>query len=467
MNRRELLKKSGIVAAAACNAGDAFGIGSPAGPMSPNIVWIISDDHTRDDLGCYGNPVRTPNLDALAARGMRFMNSFVTSPSCSPSRSSFFTGMYAHTLRTEDLHIPLGPDWKILPSLLREKGYFSGNLLKLHLGPEGEKQFDRVYKKISDWPSFVNDWPRENPFFLAFGFTEPHRPYQENIIPDPHRPLDVNVPPFLPDLPEVRKDLAQYYDEIALLDSEVGKFLNWLEHEGLMENTLIVFWGDNGMPFPRAKTTLYDAGIRVPMIAFWKGRIPGGSVQNGLFSFIDIAPTMLEAAGVEPPENMQGRSMLRMFLNPDEQGRDVIFSERNWHDIDDHMRCLRTERFKYIRNSFPGEPYGIAMDIANSPTYQAMIRELDAGKLPKEQMLLFRSVRPEEELYDLRYDPNEFHNLVYRTEYRHELERLSGLLDAWIAETDDVPPEKRFYNIHNVRTGAAIRETRPVPRKNP
>lgn len=431
----------------------------------PNIIWLISDDVSKPDHGCYGSPVMTPNINRLAEEGVRFTSAFATSPSCSPSRVSMFTGKYPHSVGAEDLHLPIPPEQIILTSMLRERGYFSVKCGKLHLGPNGEKQFDKMYKSSTDWRKFAQEMPKNKPFFLTIGFREAHRPFSKNLIENLHYPDNVIVPPYLANIPEVREELALYYDEISYMDAEIGRLLDWVDKERLSENTLIVYFADQGMPFPRAKTSLYDSGLGVPMIARWKGNIPVGLVQTRLVSLLDLTPTMLEIAGITPAEDIQGRSMLEMFFDAGAKGSEYIFGERNWHDIDDHIRCVRTDRYKYIRNYYPEEPFGHPADIVNSKSYQGMLRLLDEGKLSKQQMLIFRAPRPPEELYDLRTDPNEFENLIYRSEYQDVLKKLSFILNKWIQETNDISPEKRMINGINIRTGEWITKKQPTPRK--
>lgn len=469
LNRREALVTMGGILTGTIGLKSISGsntIKTQSSQGIPNIIWLISDDVSKPDHGCYGNPVRTPNLDHLADEGVRFTSAFATSPSCSPSRMSMFTGKYPHAAGAEDLHWPLPEGQIILPSMLRKKGYFSANCTKLHLGPNGEKQFDKIYKTSAEWKKFAQERPKNKPFFLSIGFGEAHRPYKKNLIKNPHSPDKVIVPPYLADIPEVREELALYYDEISHMDAEIGRLLNWLDEEGLADNTLIIYFGDQGMPFPRAKTSLYDSGIGVPLIARWKGRIPAGIVQHGLASLVDLTPTILEIAGITPGEDIQGRSMLKMFFDAGTKGREYIFAQRNWHNIDDHIRCVRCNRYKYIRNHFPGEPFGHPSDIVNSISYQGMLRLLDEGKLSKQQMLIFRTPRPQEELYDLGTDPNEFENLIYRPEYQDTLKIFRLALDKWIKEANDVSPEKRMINNIDLRTGKRlIKERNPVLRK--
>jgi len=464
ISRRDALRKLATVTGA-CALGPAFlegctraaggGSGAPAKP--PNILWLIADDVGWHDIACTGNPaVRTPNLDALAADGVRFTNAFVTSPSCSPTRNTMFSGQVAHTLRVEDLHRALPPGVDILPTLLRTRGYHSGLIGKNHMGRHAAAQFDMFDGGVGKWRDFFDQRPKDRPFFLTVAFHDAHRPYAPGALDPPTDPASVVVPPYLPDLPEVRRELALYCDEIGRMDLAVGRILERLDADGLADNTLVLFVSDNGMPFPRAKTTLYDSGIGTPFILRWPGRAPRGAVRSGLVSTIDFAPSMLTATGLDVPDAMRGRNLLPMLADPTARPNRVIFAERNWHCIDDHIRAARTERFKYIRNYYPDERLGYGADLVRCPTYQAMRTLRDAGKLTPEQMLQFRTPRPREELYDTAADPYEFVNLVEDPAHRKTLEHLRAELDRWITETDDVPITKRLRDTHDAETGQPI-----------
>jgi arylsulfatase A-like enzyme len=425
---------------------------------TPNIVLIIADDASLGDFGCYGHPhIKTPNVDQMAIDGVRFKHAFVTSPQCSPSRTSIWTGKYAHSMGTEDLHTPLPKNQIIVSELLRQKGYYCGNAGKFHLGKNAEHKLDFLNNDIESWLKFMDIRPKDKPFFLVQGFYDPHRPYEKGAIDSPHKRKDVLVSPDLPDTDEVRDDIALYYDEISRMDAEIGKLLKRITQEGLEENTVIFFCSDNGAPFPRAKGTLYDAGIATPLIVRWKGHFKPG-VRDGLASLVDITPTILALANIEPPRDIHGRSMIAEIVSEKAPGRDYIFTERNWHDIDDHIRSVRDKRFKYIRNYFPREPFSIAADLASSATFQKMRQLRDAGRLNTEQMLISRWPRPHEELYDLEKDPNEFRNLVYDQAYQKILTKLRRELDKWIAETNDVPPEKRQPNTFDYETGEPLQK---------
>lgn len=414
--------------------------GTSADGDLPHIVFLLSDDHTFGDLGCYGNPVvHTPNLDRLAREGMRFHHCYVSSPQCSPNRSSIFTGCTPHTTATSRLHTPM-PEWEqTFLEPLKERGYFVGAFRKVHQGDDFNRRWDFYGDHAVPFERFFEALPAGRPFFLHVGFTDPHRPYRPGAFDPPHDRKLVRVPPFLPDTAEVRQDLAHYYDAIARMDVECGRLFRLLNRSGLADRTLVIFTGDNGMPFPRAKGTCYDPGIRVPLLARWPGRIRAGSERNDLVAHVDLPVTWLEAAGIEKPKKMQGRSFLPLLLGGNYRPRTEVFSERNWHDNFDPIRSVRTPQYKLIFNAAPHFPYRPAWDIADSPTWAAILKA-SRGAMKPQHMRFFEPSRPLLELYDLDKDPNEFNNLAGDPAHLPILEDLKGRLSQWMHETYDFLP---------------------------
>ena len=419
---------------------------SPAGEAQqhPNILVFIADDASWSDFGTYGNPhVRTPNLDGLAAAGVVFDRAFLTTASCSPSRISILSGRYPHATGAEDLHSPLPAGVELLPGLLAQGGYTTGHMRKTHYGPEGERQFDWYAEETWEaLPDFL-DAAAERPFFLWVGFRDPHRPYAPGAVDPPHDPAEVAVPPYLVDDAATRTDLALYYDEIARMDGEIGRMLAEVDRRGLRENTLVVFLSDNGMPFPRAKATAYDAGIRTPLIVSWPGITPAGTRYPGLTSVIDLAPTLLEAAGASAPESFHGTSFIAALRDQATPGREYVFAERNWHNCDEHIRAVRGPRYKLIRNAYTELPLCTPADASRSPSWYSLTAAREAGELTPAQARLFEAPRPVIEVYDLEADPHELVNLAGRPEVEAIARQLSGVLDAWIERTEDFPPSRR------------------------
>ena len=465
---------------------------TPKHEAPPNFVLIIADDMNWDDNGAYGHPsIRTPNIDRLAREGMRFEHAYLTASSCSPSRSSILTGRYPHNTDAEQLHWPLPAGQVTFVEKLREAGYWSASAGKWHLGPFIEERFDLVRKAdvsgfqlptgepgqkpsmvatdasgCAEWISVLQARPKDRPFFLWLAALDPHRDYEQGIIDRPHRPEDARVPPYLPDTPEVRGDLALYYDEIARLDSYVGLVLDELEKQGVAENTLVLFFSDNGRPFPRDKTTLYDGGIKTPWIVRWPGRVEPGSLNPNLVSSIDIAPTLLELAGQPVGPTFEGRSFVAMLSDPAHAIREFVFAEKHWHDYEDHARAVRSKRFKYIRNDYPDLPNTPGADAGRSPTYQTMLRLRKRKELSEPQMACFLKPRPAEELYDTQNDPYELNNLAADPAHEKVLAEHRQALNDWAARTADYMPSKRTPDEFDRETGEPTSaRVRPRPSK--
>ena len=415
----------------------------------PNILVFIADDAGMD-FGCYGNPnIKTPNIDRLAENGVRFDKAFVASPQSSPSRTSMMTGMFAHSIGTEDLHSSIDADTKMMPHYFRQAGYFTGSMLKAHWGEYGNKQFNRIisggYKgggglteeTYNNYERFIKD-AGPMPFFLWVGFIDPHRPYFRVECPQVNSPTNISVPPYLVNDTDTKRDLADYYDEISRMDENIGKMLEILESSGKLDNTVIVFLSDNGMPFPRCKGTLYDSGIQTPLIFSWKEYIPSGTVHsNGLISLVDLAPTLLEFAGIEIKNKVYGESFYDILFDSSRRGRDYIFAERNWHDTDEYIRCVRTEKYKLIYNAYYEIPHGTPIDLSTSPSWYSLKKQQRKGLLNKEQNQIFISPRPMVEIYDLENDPHELNNIADIQFYYNEGLKLAKLLIDWQKETED------------------------------
>lgn len=477
----------------------------------PNIILIIADDMAWDDCGAYGHPtIRTPNLDRLAAEGLRFDRAFLTCSSCSPSRASLIAGRYPHNTDAEELHWPLPAEQVTFVETLREAGYWTAAAGKWHLGDAVKNRFHEVREAnprgyqlatgdeakgagaaatgrlafegpgaaqagCDQWVPVLRDRPRDRPFFAWLAALDPHRDYQPGTIPEPHQPEDVVVPPYLPDVPEVRADLAMYYDEIARLDHFVGAVLDELDAQGIADKTLVLFLSDNGRPFPRCKTTVLDSGIKTPLLVRWPGHIEPGATCAQLVSSVDIAPTLLEIAGAPPLPTAQGLSFAAMLKDPETPGRAHVFAEHNWHDYAAFQRAVRTKRYKYIRNADTALTLSPPADAVRSPTFQAMRRLRDAGTLTPEQMACFVAPRPAEELYDIENDPHELKNLAADPAYADVLSHLRSTLDAWQRETSDTPPPalspdefdrdtgEPLPNRERPRPSKAERRTRPTP----
>lgn len=428
----------------------------------PNIVVFIADDAGMA-FGCYGYPgATTPHIDQLAEDGLLCKNAFLTAPQCSPSRSSMLAGQFAHTIGTEDLHTGINDTTRLLPSYLKEAGYFTGLMLKGHVGKHGMQQFDWYdqgfwpdyardgiwnEKAVDNFASFLNE-ANNRPFFLWVGFVDPHRAYREdpvegNRAPEINDPAKVTVPPYLVDAPATRQDLAHYYDEITRMDAHIGDMMEQLEAQNLLDNTLVIFLSDNGKPFPRAKGTLYDSGLHTPLIFSWKGKIKAGTTYQPLVSTIDLAPTLLDIAGIDTPKNMYGKSIAPIFSDQQLNGREYVFAERNWHGTDEHMRSIRSEEYLLVLNAYTHLPHGTPSEISQCPSWYDLKKGQTVGNLTTGQAWLFRTPRYQIELYDVKQDPHQLNNLSGNPKYLEISDKLTQELVTWMKETRDHPPHQR------------------------
>ncbi|MDB4798954.1 sulfatase [Verrucomicrobia bacterium] len=458
----------------------------------PNMVFIIADDMNWNDCGVYGNPVvRTPNIDGLAKDGMLFRHAYLTANSCSPSRSSIITGRYPHNTGAEQLHWPLPSASVTFVEKLKGTGYYTAAAGKWHLGEGVKDRFDDIFeasmagfilptgdgkeppKMIAKAPSGCEAWiptlqnrPKDQPFFLWLAALDPHREYEDGSLDPPHRNEEVIVPPHLPDTPEVREDLRLYYDEIGRLDLYVGRVVAELERQGVADNTLILFITDNGRPFPRDKTSLYDGGIRTPWIVKWPKGIKGGQESKSLVSAVDIAPTFLDLAGVSPVATFAGMSFAPVLGDPRVSVRDYVFAEDHWHDYEDHGRSIGTQRYKLIRNDYFDLAATPSADAGRSLTWQSMLKQHGEGALTTVQQACIVTPRPEFELYDLVNDPNELRNLVGVEALQPVLSNLQKELAEWSERTGDYLPTVRTSDEFDRVTGEPDHSVRVRPRRS-
>lgn len=431
----------------------------------PNVILIIGDDIGWDDFGCYGNPsARTPNVDRLAAGGIRFTNAFLTASSCSPSRSSIVTGRYPHNLGpASELHRPIAWNVPRFPAALRAQGYYTLLSGKNHMTqekpPAGQEALPDPFEVIdagdgprnrgghATWVKLLQERPKDRPFFFWLASHDAHRPWDadqdwdEAAYGPKHDPRKVRVPPFLVDNDATRRDLASYANEVTRLDHFVGRVVAELERQGILENTLIFVLADNGQPFPRAKTRVHDSGMKTALVAHWPAGIKGrGVTSNGLASSIDLAPTILEAAGVAIPESVQGRSLRPVFADPGASARRLAFSEHNWHDYAAYGRAVRDGEYLYILNLRPELPWQGPADSVRSPSHESLQAARKAGTLTLAQQDVFLAPRPGEELYRTADDPNQLKNLAADPKHAAALKRLRELMTRWREETADSAP---------------------------
>ncbi len=433
-----------------------------ASQSRPNFIVIVADDLGWNDLGCYGHQaIRTPNVDRLAAEGLRFTHAFLTCSSCSPTRCSIMTGRYPHSTGAKELHQPLPADQVVFGGLLKQGGYYTASAGKWHLGAAAKANFDTVVgggpSGCEKWVETLQNRPKDKPFFMWLAAFDPHRGYQPNTIPDPHEPEDAMVPPFLPDVAETRQDLALYYDEVARMDGYIGRVLDELERQCVADNTFVLFLSDNGRPFPRCKTTLYDSGVKTPLVVRWPGKVRPRSVCDSLVSVIDIAPTIVELAGLEVSSTFQGESFSSLLGRPQGSIREHVFAEHNWHDYQAHERSVRSKKYLYIRNAFPDLQCTPPADAVRSITFQAMRKRRDADELSPEQVGCFAAPRAGEELYDVQRDPYQLLNVAADPKYAKVLAQMRAVHERWRRETRDEIPAKPTPDQFDRETGRRLK----------
>jgi arylsulfatase A-like enzyme len=412
----------------------------------PNILWITTEDQS-PILGAYGDSrAVTPNLDRLAAQGTLYRNAFASAPICAPARSTLITGVHATSLGTPHLRseIPIPDSIRILPEYLREQGYFTTNSSKTDYNFSADGRWDEN-RPQAHW----RNRPPGRPFFSVFNFTRTHEGSANSLDEDffgrlktRQDPAAIQLPPYYPDTPEMRRIWARYYDLIALIDLQVGDVLRELEADGLLDETIIFFFSDHGHGLPRYKRWLYHTGLHVPLIV----RVPEkyrtlagtrpGEKRNEIVSFVDLAPTVLNLTGVSVPPHMQGRPVLGPNRAPEREY--MVATRDRADDVYEVSRAVLDNQYIYIRHYLPHDPYIQSSDIFSERKagFRELHRARAEGLLPPAGEAMY-GPKGVEELYDLTNDPHELKNLAGSSEQSAVMERMRLRLRNWILETKD------------------------------
>ncbi len=426
---------------------------SAAEPPRPNVVWITIED-LNPIIGPYGDTIaRTPHLDEFAKNSLLYKTCWSNAPVCAPARTTLITGMYATSLGAEHMRseVRLPADWKLYPQVLRDAGYYCTNNQKTdyNIVPNGEVWDDS--SKTAHW----KNRPEGKPFFAIFNTTVTHESGVHNrrkLVTDP---ATVRVPAYQPDLPEIRADIAQYYDNVALMDDYVGKHLKELADAGLADDTIVWFYSDHGSGLPRCKRVPFNSGLQVPFILHIPEKfkdlrpadyLPGGETSR-LVSFVDFGPTLLSLCGVQPPAYMQGQPFLGKFTT---EPRKYLFGYRGRMDERiDVVRSVTDGRYVYVRNFMPEKPQGGYLAyMYKQAGVQAWRAAFETGNLPPEQAAFFLP-KPAEALFDLESDPDEIRNLADDASARSHLTELRGALHTHILESHDLGllPEAEMHRL--------------------
>lgn len=405
----------------------------------PNIIWLMAEDMSLD-LACYGMPaVQTPNLDKMAAEGVRFDNCFVTNSICSPSRSAMMVGVHqmkinAHNHRS-NRDVALDTNFKPITYYLRQAGYtcILGHHGVMNCGRKIDVNFK--HKPIGQWDGVKNFGlfdkldtisVQDQPFFAQIQLKATHRGDWWNEVREqsshPVNPEEVELPPYYADHPAIRLDWAKYLDQVEYMDNEVGMILQELKDKGLDKNTIVIFIGDNGRCNIKGKGYVHDAGLRIPFIAWYPVELKSKQVRKDVVSATDISATVLDYAGVNIPEYMTGKPLFTKDFS-----REYVFSSRNlWDEIEEEMYAVSSAKWKYIRNDKPLQPWDAHQTYLEfyRPAVHIMRKLKAEGKLNETQAFFFGNNKPKEELYNLKKDPQETHNLALDPKYSKILKEL-------------------------------------------
>jgi len=425
-----------------------YGLSAQEKPL--NILCLVCEDIS-PFIGCYGDPVAvTPNIDRLATEGVRFTN-FCTSMGVSaPSRASLITGMYPSAIGANQMRnqgqkkfmpngivpydVVLADGVKCYPEFLRASGYYCTNNAKTDYQFAPPLTAWDENGKNAHWKNA----PRDKPFFSIFNFEVTHESQiwkraNEPMTIDPNK---VNVPPYYPDDAVVRKDIARMYSNITVMDSLVQEKIDELKQAGLLENTIIIFYSDNGGPLPRGKREVYNSGLQVPLIIRYPHKKNAGTIDDQLCSFVDIPASILSLAQLKAPQYMHGKSFLGKYKS---LPREYIYGAKDRCDeAIDKIGTIRDKKYQYIRNYMPETSgYNDIKFRMEMPMMRDILAKKDAGLLNKNQMKWFMDPRPAEEFYDLKNDPHEMNNLISDSRYSVEIKRLRSSYNQWIRDYNE------------------------------
>jgi len=435
----------------------------------PNILLLTVDDMSCDSVGVFGSKLAdtTPNMDKLASQSLRFAHAHVTVGNCMPCRNVMFSGLYSHNNKVEGFYQVKDPGWPHLVDLMKEAGYFTGirgkvshsapyqpyawdaNLDTLPDGSKGHMKDPKSYG-ISTADGITKAKAAGKPFCLVVNISDPHKPFWSKAKgggKDPHTPSrifkasEVPIPGFLFDDPQVREELALYYSSVRRADDCVGQVLAALKASGEMDNTVVMFMSDHGMPLPFAKTQLYHHSTHTPWMVRWPGVTKAGSVdKQHMISAVDFLPTILDITGAPHPKRLDGRSYLPLLKSGTQEGRDHVIKEYNENAgrSRDPMRGVQTKKYLYLFNPWSNGERVFATATTGTVTYRRMVDLASSNKSLSARLNLYKHRVPEE-LYDVTKDPDCLVNLINHPEHQNELHVLRTKLQAWMIKTQDIP----------------------------
>lgn len=440
MRRRDFLKTMGISTISL--AFPALLTAAEKSKNRPNILIVIADDQTWTDCGCYGNKdVKTPNIDKLAAEGMRFTHAFTATAMCSPTRQQLYTGIFPVRSGAYPNHSKVKTGTKSIVHYLKALGYRVGLAGKWHIGPKDSFPFERISKGNLNFSAIEKFITRDKnePFCLIVASHNPHGPWDKSNLYDPAK---LTLPPYLADTPETRSALADYYTEVTALDTEVGKCTELLSKNKLFDNTLFIYTSEQGSGFPHCKWTCYDTGLRVAFIARWPGRIKAGSIANAMIQYVDVVPTLIEAADAQPIKPLDGRSFLPVLLGKTDKHNDVVYGVHTTRGIISGtktgypIRSIRTKKYKYIINLNHKAAFENVVTAREGRYWKSWLEKAKTDPKAANLVKAYQH-RPAEEFYDILEDPYELNNLASNPANRSLMDSLRKRLEAWMAQQVD------------------------------
>ena len=409
----------------------------------PNFLFIIGDDCTFRDIGCYGGQAHTPNIDRLAKEGMRFTRSFQAAPMCSPTRHNLYTGIYPVKSGAYPNHTFVKPGTRSIVHYLKPLGYRVALSGKTHIQPRESFPFEYSTKKnnpdMEVIDQFLGECRQSNtPFCLFACSNEPHSPWNKGDS-SRYDPAKLVLPPYFVDTPATRKHLADYLAEITYLDQQVGQCLKLLEKHQVTDNTLVIFTSEQGSSFPFGKWTCYDTGLQNALVAAWPGKIKPGQVSDAMIEYVDLLPTFVQAAGGKPASVLDGKSYLPVLLGETNQHKQHVYGLHTTRGINNGsdyfgIRSIRDQQYKYIINFTPEVTFRNA--IINSDIFRSWEEKAKTDSDAADKVRRYQH-RPGAELYDITQDPLEWHNLADDPKFASVQAKLHGKLIAWMESQGD------------------------------
>jgi uncharacterized sulfatase len=410
----------------------------------PNMVFIIADDCTYRDIGCYGGQARTPHIDKLATEGMRFTRCFQAAPMCSPTRHNIYTGLYPVKSGAWPNHTRAYPHVKSIVHHLRPLGYRVTQTGKTHINPRTVFPFENFGGGKNPDMKYIDRLFAETakggkPFCLFACSNEPHSPWNKGDA-SAYPPAKVKLPPYLVDTPRMRSDFSNYLAEITYYDSQVGEIVGLLEKHGLSKNTLVMVVSEQGNGFPFAKWTCYDHGLQSAMIVRWPGKVKAGAVTDAMVEYVDVTPTFVDVAGGKPIKGLDGKSFLPVLRGETQTHKQHVFGIMTTRGINNGtdafaIRSVRDTRYKLILNLNHESKFTNACTA--SPAFKSMVAKAAAGDATAKRLVHAYHHRPAVELFDLKTDPLEMTNLAGQTDLKKVETHLRAELAAWMKAQGD------------------------------